>query len=44
MFAVVDFETTDVTHSRRATEVGVVVLDADLNELTVYEFLVNPRA
>jgi DNA polymerase-3 subunit epsilon len=43
MFAVIDFETTDVTDSRRATEVGIVILDSDLKEVAVYESLVNPE-
>jgi DNA polymerase III epsilon subunit-like protein len=43
MYAVIDFETTNLTDSRRATEVAIAVLDTHLNVLSTYESLVNPQ-
>lgn len=43
MFAVIDFETTNLTEFRRATEVAIEVLDRDFQVVTRFESLVNPE-
>ncbi len=43
MFAVIDFQTADVTVRRKATELGIVILDGNLKEFSDYESLVNPE-
>ena len=43
MFAVVDFETTDITQDRRAMEIGIVILDENFIEVEAYESVINPQ-
>jgi DNA polymerase-3 subunit epsilon len=42
MYAVIDFETTNLKEDRRATEVAIAVLDSELNVILEFESLVKP--